>query len=362
MRLLQQPEDGVSGLLQGINSAQRSIDMVIFRFDHPEIEKALASAVSRGVAVQALIANVNGSGEDDLRKLETRLLAAGATVARTAESFVRYHSKLMVVDHAELYLLAFNFTKLDIHRSRSFGVVVKDSKVVREGLRLIDADAKRQAYESALSTLIVSPANARKELSAFLEGAQRELLIYDPKISDRAMIRLLQERAKANVDIRVIGHSPVSSGFNTRRLISPRLHARAIVRDREAAFVGSQSLRGIELDRRREAGMIFHDAAAVSQLAKTFEEDWTVSKTSAQRDAAKPDVPQVTKLAKKIAKAVVKELPPVTPMLEVTIKELGADSAELPLDAERLEETVRDAVKDAVKEALEDAVEQTKPA
>ena len=33
-----------------------------------------------------------------------------------------------------------------------------------------------------------------------------------------------------------------------------RLHVRAIVRDRKAAFVGSQSLRKLELDKRREVG------------------------------------------------------------------------------------------------------------
>src|SRR5215469_12657102 len=110
MRLLQQPEDGVTPLLNGINGAESSIDIVIFRFDQPEIEKALGNAVSRGVSVQALIAQINGSGEEGLRKLETRLLAAGVTVARTGDDFTRYHGKYMTVDHSELYLLAFNFT------------------------------------------------------------------------------------------------------------------------------------------------------------------------------------------------------------------------------------------------------------
>jgi len=48
-------------------------------------------------------------------------------------------------------------------------------------------------------------------------------------------------------------------------------------------------------------------------------------------------------------------------MLEVTIKELGAEPAALALEPEKLEETVREAVKDAVKEVLEEVVEQTKP-
>ena len=360
MKLLRQPEDGVTPLLNGINGAESSVDIVIFRFDQPEIERALASAVSRGVSVQALIAHMNGSGEDGLRKLETRLLSAGVTVARTGVDFVRYHAKYMVVDRSELYLLAFNFTKLDINRSRSFGVVVKDAKLVREALKLMEADTKRHPYEPGLSTFVVSPDNARAELSSFIRAAEKQLLIYDPKVSDRAMVRLLQERAKAGVDVKIIGTAPPASGLAVRKLISPRLHTRAIVRDGQTAFLGSQSLREMELDRRREAGVVLSDSSIVNQIAKTFEEDWDLSKASNEEEA-KPAAPPAAKLAKKIAKAVAKELPPVTPMLEVTIKELGAEPAALALEPEKLEETVREAVKDAVKEVLEEVVEQTKP-
>ena len=42
-----------------------------------ELEKALAAAVARGVAVRALIAHTNRGGEKNLRKLEMRLLGRG---------------------------------------------------------------------------------------------------------------------------------------------------------------------------------------------------------------------------------------------------------------------------------------------
>jgi len=358
VKLLQQPEDGVRPLIHGINNAKSSIDLLIFRFDQPEIERALAEAVSRGVSVQALIAHLNGSGEDSLRKLEMRLLAAGITVARTADGFARYHAKLMIVDRAELYLLAFNFTRLDINRSRSFGIIVDEPKVVREAVKLFEADMKRQPYEPSLATFVVSPENSRQELSAFIEGAKKELLIYDPKVSDSVMVRLLEARAKDGVDVRIIGQTSRSaSRLVSRALASPRLHARVMVRDREAAFIGSQSLREIELDRRREAGIILHESAIVNRIAKTFEEDWDLSEQVKPIEQRKRDPAPASKVAKKVAKAVVRELPPVAPVLEGTIKDMVGDTPELQLDPEQLEETVRDAVKDAVKEAVEEMVE-----
>ena len=105
---------GGAGGRQGIASARDSIDITIFRLDQSEVEQALASAVSRGVSVSALIAATNSTGEENLRKLELRLLGSGVTVTRTADDLARYHAKLMIVDHRILYLMAFNLTHADI--------------------------------------------------------------------------------------------------------------------------------------------------------------------------------------------------------------------------------------------------------
>ena len=53
-----------------------------------------------------------------------------------------------------------------------------------------------------------------------------------------------------------------------------RFHTRTIIRDRDAAFIGSQSLREAELDRRRELGLIVHERDIVHSLRHTFERDW----------------------------------------------------------------------------------------
>lgn len=57
------------------------------------------------------------------------------------------------------------------------------------------------------------------------------MLIYDPKISDAAMLRLLQERAKAGVEIKVIGSMAGRAQFDVHKLAGQRLHTRTIVRD-----------------------------------------------------------------------------------------------------------------------------------
>jgi len=357
MKLWVLPDDGLAPLLKAIDGAQSNIDILIFRFDRTDVEAALGRAVARGVVVRALVAHANKAGEDGLRRLEQRLLGAGVSVARTADDLARYHGKMMIVDRRQLYLFAFNFTALDTERTRSFAVVTSNRTLVQESIRLFDADSKRHPYTPRARTLVVSPENARKRLGAFIRAAKSEILIYDPVVSDPAMIRLLEDRAKAGVRVRIIGRlARRSPKLEVHKIAKLRLHARTIIRDGKHAFVGSQSLRAAELDARREVGVIFCDRKTVTGLAKVFHDDWQIAEKGAER-MRKDEKAPVEKVAKKLAKAVAKDLPPVAPVLAEVMKEMGVEKKDLDLVPGEVEASVKDAVKAAVKEVVQEAVD-----
>jgi len=350
VKLVIQPGDGVDRLVKGIRKARKSVEIIIFRFDRAEIERALVDAVEKGVSVRALIAFTNHGGEQHLRKLEMRLLENGISVARTSRDLVRYHGKMMLIDHKELYLLAFNFTHLDIDHSRSFGLITRNPELVHEALALFEADSRRRPYVAGHPKFVVSPVNARKELASFIKGAKKELLIYDPKISDRAMLRALQDRRSCGVQIRVIGKVS-RNRLPARNLAGLHLHTRTILRDRQQAFLGSQSLRALELDSRREIGVIFRNRTIVTSLARTFEEDWAASESAvAERDAR--DFP-IGKTARKMAKVVGKNLP-VTPVVKQVARAIQR-KGDLELRPKEVKETVKTAVKEAVKDVVKEA-------
>jgi len=355
VNLLIQPDDGIAPLLSGIRSAKKSIEIAIFRFDRAEIEAGLRAAVARGVSVSALIAYTNRGGEINLRKLEMRLLEMGAAVSRTANDLVRYHDKLMIIDHRVLFVLSFNFTHLDIDHSRGFGIVTRKVKFVHEAVKLFEADTARQPYTATLDSFVVSPANARPLLAAFIGKARKQLLIYDPLISDPGMLRLLSERTKAGVEIKVIGRvSKRNPGLEVRNLAGLRLHTRTIIRDRRQAFVGSQSLRGAELDSRREVGVIVHEPKAVNGLIRTFEADWE------RKEAEEKQGPQASaKVPKRTVKALVKELSPLNPMVEEAVKQVVAETESVSLNRKEMKETVKEAVQEAVRERVKEMVQES---
>ena len=286
MELIIEPKDGVVPLVAAIKKATKQIDITIFRFDLKELQRALESAVTRGVKVHALIAHTSGGGQKRLRKLELELLNAGVTVSRTDDDLRRYHYKLLLIDRDTLYTQGFNYTRLDIEKSRSMAVATKNKAIVSEAMKLFEADATRQPYTASQDTFLVSPENARSQLARFIKSAKKQLLIYDMKVSDRQMIRLLQDRVKAGVDVRIIGKvGKKADALIADKMPGLRLHLRAMLRDGQDIFLGSMSLRAIELDKRREVGVIVRDRGAAKQFRETFEEDW--SKTDAAKKAEK---------------------------------------------------------------------------
>ena len=352
MTLLTQPDDGVAPLLAGISKAKKSIEIAIFRFDRAEIEAGLKAAVARGVAVNAIIAYTNRGGEINLRKLEMRLLDVGVVVSRTASDLLRYHNKVMIVDRRDLYVLSFNFTHLDIDHSRGFGIVTRDAKTVREAVKLFQADTLRHPYEAALDTFVVSPANSRRVLAGLLSKAKKQLLIYDPKIDDLEMLRILSERTKAGVEIKVIGKvGGGKAGLKVQQIPGLRLHTRTIIVDRRYAFVGSQSLRRAELDSRREVGLIIRDSKMVSGLIRTFEADW--ERPAPEGLLVRP------KAIKKAVKALVKELSPLSPTVEEAVKQVTAHTENATIDLDAIKETVKEAVREIVSERVNEIVKDS---
>jgi len=300
MELIIEPKDGLLPLVAAIKKATKQIDITIFRFDLKELQRALESAVTRGVKVHALIAHLTGDGQKRLRKLELAPLNAGVPVSRTDDELRRYHYKMLLVDRDTLYTQGFNYTRLDIEKSRSMAVATRNKAMVAEAIKLFEADATRQPYTANNDNFLVSPENARTGLARFIKSAKKELLIYDVKVSDRQMIKLLQDRVKAGVDVRILGKmSKRAEGLRCEKMPVMRLHLRAMLRDSQEMFLGSMSLRALELDKRREVGVIVKERAAAKQFRELFEEDWakTESGKKADKDKVKDEKRETTAAA-----------------------------------------------------------------
>jgi phosphatidylserine/phosphatidylglycerophosphate/cardiolipin synthase-like enzyme len=305
MKLIVQPDAGIAPIVNAIKQAKRSINVLIFRLDRAEIAHALEGRRrARGARSSADGARQPRRHEEPA-KAGNAVPRRGITVSRTADDLVRYHGKMMILDDKILHVYGFNFIGLDMLKSRSFGVITKNDKLVNEANKLFMADFDRLTYSPGYERLVVSPENARERLGRFISGARKQLLIYDPQVSDDAMLRLISERIKAGVDVRILGRVEAKWNVKSEKFPGRRLHVRTIIRDGKRAFVGSQSLRRLELDKRREVGVIVTDVSVVEQLQEVFEKDWaqTESGRKSQKKAEKAEKAEKKELKLKLVKA-----------------------------------------------------------
>ena len=194
------------------------------------------------------------------------------------------------------------------------------------------------------------------------------------------MLRILQDRVKAGVEVRIIGKVSGKYDFDSQKLSGQRLHTRTIIRDGRQAFVGSQSLRSAELDSRRELGLIIHDAKAVKKLMDTFESDWVSpeskkqkavpkEKKSAQEDAdddqkkmeitEQKEQAQSDKQTEVAVKALKHELDPLAVSVKKAVRKAVAKAGDDVLKDKSMKDTMKKVVKKAVKDAVKEAVQES---
>jgi phosphatidylserine/phosphatidylglycerophosphate/cardiolipin synthase-like enzyme len=279
-RLLVQPDDGAAPLLEALDSARRRLDLYVFRLDDRRVAEALERAVRRGVAVRALVAHTRRGGAAPLRKLEARLRAIGVDVSRSDDDLQRYHGKMAIVDDRRLLVLGYNFTRRDMEHSRSFGLMLEDKRVIAQARQMYEADFARRPYVPEHGTLVVSPFNSRAVLARLIQQARRQILIYDKRLSDELMLRLIERQARAGVEVRVIGAMQRRLNGVAAAPFPGRLHVRAIIQDGRRLFVGSQSLRREELDERREIGAVVSTHREVARALRVFQQDWVASQST----------------------------------------------------------------------------------
>ena len=231
-----------------------------------------------------------------------------------------------------------------------------------------------------MDTFVVSPANSRKVFGDFLKRAKKQLLIYDPKISDKEMLHILQDRIKAGVEVRIIGKVSGKYDFDSQKLSGQRLHTRTIIRDGRQVFIGSQSLRPAELDSRRELGLIIHDAKAVKKLVDTFESDWVPAGSKKRKsrqkekksdkevaddrqgkaaDLADKQQEQEDKQTEVAVEALKQELDPLADSVKKAVRKAVAKAGDEVLTDKSVKDTMKKVVKKAVKDAVKEAVQES---
>jgi cardiolipin synthase len=249
-------------VLDLIRDARSRITLSLFRCTDKAIFGELTAAVERGVLVEVMVTSRAKGGKKKLRKLWNRLETTGASVSAYTDAVVKYHAKYMVVDEGPALVTSLNLTRKCFETTCDALALTYDPEVVT-GLRALMASDRHCgiAPDTLPERLINGPERARRQFRGLIEGARSSIRIIDAKLSDPAIIALLNKKRAEGVTVEI---------FSNKNLQGMKSHGKLMLIDGRQAVVGSLALAALSLDFRREVALVVEDPSAVAEVDALF--------------------------------------------------------------------------------------------
>jgi cardiolipin synthase len=253
-------------MLDVIDGARARLVLSLFRCDDVGIIDALAAALDRGVAVEAIVTKRAKGGKTRLRKLWSALEQIGAVVHRYGDPVVKYHAKYMVADGRIALVATLNPTRKCFTRTWDFILTTEDRTLVRSLSRLFILDAAGHPVlprHRISPRVIIGPEGARARIRAQIMSASRSIKILDRKLSDPDVVSLLRERRAEGIAVSVVGHQPPGAW---------EPHGKMMIIDEARAVLGSMAMSAISLEFRRELSVVVEGPTVVRELNVLYQE------------------------------------------------------------------------------------------
>ena len=276
--IIVEPGDSGSQLLSAINGAKKSVHMTMYLLTESDIINALIARKKAGCDVSVVL-NQNFSGTSTNNQTAyTQLNNGGVAVHWAWNAFTLTHEKCVIIDGSSAWIMTMNATVSSPKDNREYLAVDTDPLDVAEAEAIFSGDFKSTQVVPN-GRLLVAPVNADEGLGALIDSAHTSIDIEAEELSDSDIVAKLVAASKRKVAVQIVlsDDSPTSAqssavtqlkaaGVKLVSLSKPYIHAKSLVVDGAAAYVGSENFTNASLFHNRELGVVFSTASEVSKV------------------------------------------------------------------------------------------------
>lgn len=291
-QLIIEPDAGRTPLLNAIQQATSSIDLVMYGFTDEAFTKALITAKNKGKNVHILLEPSPYKAENENSLVIRQLQAKNINLEWPDKTFKLTHQKTFIFDNKTAIVMTFNLTHGSFTHERNFALILTDPNEVREIKQVFDADVTHKNITVTDSHLLWSPNNSREKMLQFIQSAHSKIQIYAQDLTDYKMIGALANAARTGIKVQVL-LSVSPEKFQSRKFSFLKkagviihnsknyyIHAKVIIVDNKRAVLGSINFTKPSLDDNRELSVMTEDHETLDQLSHAFSHDWQDTKTS----------------------------------------------------------------------------------
>lgn len=305
-QLIIEPEMGRQPVLNTIQSAQHSINLVMYGFTDNQILDALIQQKINGKTIRIILERSPYKTESENNKTIARLNDNQVDWQGHVPPFRLIHQKTLIVDNKQAMVMTFNFTNASFKNERNFALVLDDPRKVKDIDAVFSADWNHVASINHDPDLLFSPDNSRDKLISLITNTKNSILIYAQNLNDYKMVGALAKAAKKGINVKILTSTKMRekqsayllrSGINIHYSKTLMIHAKIFVFDQEKALIGSINLTRASLDDNRELSVITRDPNVIKGLEQTFNKDWHDG-VSAMNDIVKTLMPDKREIKK----------------------------------------------------------------
>lgn len=293
LSLITEPTAGIAPVLDLINGATSSVDLVMYEFKDKDVGDALIAAKDRGVEVRVLVDHGYYGVPDGMNDSSFAYLQShGVDIKWTPANFALTHQKTLIIDNARALIMTFNFTPQYYETSRDFGVLDSDSADVTAIENTFTNDWKNGNTPAPLGTDLVWSPGSETDMLLAINSATKTLDVYNEEMADQKVTDALIRAAGRGIVVRVVmtystGNKQVfnqliKGGVQLKTFGGGKhtlyIHAKMIFVDGTEAFLGSENFSENSLQKNRELGLFITDKDVLASLKETFEGDYSAAR------------------------------------------------------------------------------------
>ena len=270
-------------LIDAINGATTSVHMTMYLLSNTGVINALLAQHAKGHDVKVML---NTKSPATNAQAMSQLVGAGVNVVAAPAAFALTHEKCVIIDGQAAWIMTMNATQTSPTDNREYLAIDTDAQDVAEAELIFEADFSNKA-SSPTGNLVVAPVNARGKLVELIASAMTTVDVEGEELSDTGIVAALNAAADHGLAVRVIVASTTPTatqmaavasvkqhGIKVVQVSQPYIHAKAIVVDRAAAYVGSENFSTGSLLYNRELGVLTNALAEVTKVQTTIDADF----------------------------------------------------------------------------------------
>jgi cardiolipin synthase A/B len=287
-------------LISAIKGATTSVYMTMYEIDDSGVIDAITGAKGRGLDVKVILDGSTTTKSNN----QSAYSSFSGYVTWSNPGFTYTHEKCVMIDHKEAWIMTANAESSVPQDNREYLAIDDDLADVTEVEAIFNADYANKSY-SPTGALVVANSNARPDLVALINSAQKSLDIEDEEFSDNnssGITDAVVAAAGRGITVRLVVAggssdstqqtalndvksapgasvyiSSVASGSGSPS--NPYIHAKAILVDCatgtcKSGFVGSENMTTGSLLYNREVGVIISDATQLAKVQSAMNTDF----------------------------------------------------------------------------------------